>query len=432
MTTDVRMRDDLPALDHQRSGKVVVALHDGFYGCASGSAFSNRAFVEILARVLPPGRLVVCPVHMTPSDGGFDPPWASHMSRVTAETSTDVVPVRASGQSPRSLAAHQGLCESVAETACDVLASAARGQLIALDFPFLGIAPHLKDSRTGLLLLPRSTTRLDAPHDRPRIAWERSGIDAAVERGGQVAAISRHMRAHLESEYAVPSSALVDVPNGLDLRADRMSGAPLPLPMPARDGFLLSLGRAVESKGFEDLLRAMVILREHGVRVPHLLLVAGTHTRFPNRHQGRLKAMIDEFGIDATFLPHFASAYRSWLRSPALCAVVVPSRTEPFGRIPLEAFAAGAAPVVATQVGGLAETVLDDRTGYTAAPRDPASLAVAIRRALAADPVEVDRLRRAGRSLLLSRHDYDATVRAYVQDHLAWALAPARSGGETT
>jgi glycosyltransferase involved in cell wall biosynthesis len=36
------------------------------------------------------------------------------------------------------------------------------------------------------------------------------------------------------------------------------------------------------------------------------------------------------------------------------------SRAEPFGRIPLEAYAAGASPVIATTAGGLAEIVTSD------------------------------------------------------------------------
>jgi hypothetical protein len=76
------------------------------------------------------------------------------------------------------------------------------------------------------------------------------------------------------------------------------------------------------------------------------------------------------------FAAPFASL-RTLLIHPAPAAVVVPSRAEPFGRIPLEAFVAGAAPVVATTAGGLAELVTD-QTGYSARPADAASLADAL------------------------------------------------------
>ncbi len=78
---------------------------------------------------------------------------------------------------------------------------------------------------------------------------------------------------------------------------------------------------------------------------------------------------------------------------------MIPSRTEPFGRVPLEAYAAGAAPVVATTAGGLAEQVIDGVTGLTASPADPVSLASAIGRALSLTDDERDRMRCAGRCL---------------------------------
>jgi len=61
-----------------------------------------------------------------------------------------------------------------------------------------------------------------------------------------------------------------------------------------------------------------------------------------------------------------------------LCAVVVlPSRQEAFGRILIEAMAAGV-PVVATAVGGIPEVCVDGVTGLLVPPEDPDALAVAI------------------------------------------------------
>ena len=110
-----------------------------------------------------------------------------------------------------------------------------------------------------------------------------------------------------------------------------------------------------------------------------------------------------------------------------LAGIIVPSRAEPFGRIPLEAYAPGALPVIAT-AGGLAETVTEPPTGYTASPADPSSLA-AISRALAANPAEHVRMLAEGRRLTVTRHDYNADVRAFLIRHaeVPWAISSPQS-----
>lgn len=87
--------------------------------------------------------------------------------------------------------------------------------------------------------------------------------------------------------------------------------------------------------------------------------------------------------------------------------------------------------MVATRTGGLAQTVLDGVTGYTAAPDDPDSLAAAIHRALTVTPREREQLVSAGSALLETRHDYLATIRTALTEIAPWALTPTTTtGGE--
>jgi glycosyltransferase involved in cell wall biosynthesis len=404
--------------------RVAVALDDGFYGASSGSAFSNRAFLTAVGRLLPPGRLVVIPSQV-PGHRRSDPLWTAEVQETLQAQRAAVLPVPGSRVSPGSVSAHETLCEQVGEQVAKLAAQGGRCLLVGLDLPFLGLAPHLPDG-VELILVPRSTTALVHPEDDRRIRWERAGLLTAVARGHRVAAISQHMRRHFSDDYGVPAGALLDLPNGLLLDEDaEPPSSMLPLPPRATAGFLLAMGRAVPEKGFEDLLLAVSLLREQGVRVPHLVLAATSAAGRPNAYQALLKEGIRAAGIDATLVTVFTPAVRGWLYSAALRAVVVPSREEAFGRIPLEAFAAKAAPVVATRAGGLAQTVMDGVTGVTARPGDARDLASAIRRALEVTPRQRARFVKAGSALLTSRHDYRATIRTALADCAPWALAPA-------
>ena len=93
----------------------------------------------------------------------------------------------------------------------------------------------------------------------------------------------------------------------------------------------------------------------------------------------RVHDLIDELGVrdQVRFVEpqphHILSTYYR-----AADVVVVPSRSESFGLVALEAAACGI-PVVASAVGGLLTLVDDGETGFLSSNRDPAAFAAADR-----------------------------------------------------
>jgi glycosyltransferase involved in cell wall biosynthesis len=288
---------------------------------------------------------------------------------------------------------------SAAASISRLLPCSSRVLIVAFDVPFFGLAPLLPPrARPGLVNVARATAALQAPGD---------------------------------SERVIPQPAITDLPNGLTCAEQHPGPAQPPdtrlLPAAAEHGFLLSFGRAEPYKGFDDLLDALQLLHTSGLRVPHTILAAVTDGPPCSAYQRHLAHRIDAGRLDVTLHTTFSPGIRALLSHPALAGVIVPSRTEPFGRIPLEAFAAGALPVIATTAGGLAETVTEPLTGYTASPADPPSLAAAIGRALTADVADHARMLAEGRRLTATRHDYHANVRAFLTRHAAWAISSPQS-----
>ncbi|MGH3830107.1 MAG: glycosyltransferase family 4 protein [Pseudonocardiaceae bacterium] len=406
---------------------VVVALHDGFYGCGTGAGRSNRALLTILAGLLPNTvRLVVLPVYLDLSSAEYDPTWHAETTTLLAHVDAAVHPVDngTAGQVRfGDLDCFRHLVRHTADVLTRrVLPDADPLLILALDAPFLGLAPLLPPQTVpNLVLVPRSTTRIHSPSDRERIAWESQGLRTVTERGGRIAAISDYMRGHLNLTYQVPSHTLVDLPNGLS-PADWRLIAPndVMLPGTARGRFLLAIGRAQPYKGFDDLLDALALLHQQDVAVPHLVLAAVTDKPELCDYQQHLAKKITRLGLSVTLLTRFHPDIRHLLAHPALRGVVVPSRAEPFGRVPIEAYAAGAAPVIATTAGGLAEQVFDGCTGFTAAPEDPASLAAALLRALTLTAAEQHRMREEAWRFAASRYDYPHAVGLFLERVAPW------------
>lgn len=175
----------------------------------------------------------------------------------------------------------------------------------------------------------------------------------------------------------VPRDRIVLIPSAVDparvaprLAAAAMRGA---LGVAADAPLLLSIAALVRRKGHDVLLDALAALGKRGLR-PRLW-VAGDG---PER--AVLEAQAEHLGL---------AAQVDWLGQrddvgdllAAADVFVLPSRAEGLGVAALEAMAAGRA-VVASAVGGLAEAVVDGRSGLLVPPGDAVALAAALEQLL--------------------------------------------------
>ena len=158
-----------------------------------------------------------------------------------------------------------------------------------------------------------------------------------------------------------------------------------PVPMPPDPPLrLLAAGRLSPEKGFDVLIEAMRIAVDHGLDVRLDIVGSGPERR-------NLALLAAPLGDRVTLIPALPHA-ELMRRLDDVHALVAPSRREGLGMVALEAFTRGR-PVVASRVGGLAETVADGVDGYLVPPEDPVALAAALARLPMGPPVGAARLR---------------------------------------
>jgi glycosyltransferase involved in cell wall biosynthesis len=252
-----------------------------------------------------------------------------------------------------------------------------------------------------------------------------SRLFLAIERGlarttDRIVVLSPRLREALLGMGIGRPEQLVVIPLGLELdrfREVRREPEALraALAIPRGVPLLGSIGRLVPIKDHETLFRALAALREG----PHLAVVGDGACR------GALEALAEGLGIRSRV--HFLG-WREDLEAilAGLDVLISSSRNEGTPVALIEAMAAGV-PVLATDVGGVADLVTHGQTGWLVPAGDPAALAQGVR-TLLGDPAAAARRAAVGRGVVLGRHD----VRGLVERVEALYTAVLREKGETT
>lgn len=235
----------------------------------------------------------------------------------------------------------------------------------------------------------------------------------AVERRTFARAASVHFTAQVEWDDArrlgMPTPNPIIVPNGIDLPP---AGSTPRLP-----DTLLFLGRINWKKGLEFLLDAVKDVA--GVKV----VIAGNDEE---ELTPKLRAQAERNGIASRVDfrgPVSGAAKDKLLRTST--ALVLPSLSENFGNVVLEAMAVEM-PVIVTPEVGLAPEVDSAHAGIVTS-NAPDALAAAIRRMLGDSDVRTAMGRR-GRELVQSRFTWDRVAAKMEQQYMRLAAARTRGG----
>lgn len=152
---------------------------------------------------------------------------------------------------------------------------------------------------------------------------------------------------------------------------------------PEADPMILFVGRVQPLKGLGVAVQALAeVCADRRLRAATLVAVGGPSGPEGPGEMSRIRDLAERLGVGSRLRvvpaqPH--ELLSTFYRAADVC--VVPSRSESFGLVALEAAACGT-PVVASAVGGLTTLVDDGRTGYLLESRDPRAWASRLRELL--------------------------------------------------
>jgi D-inositol-3-phosphate glycosyltransferase len=190
---------------------------------------------------------------------------------------------------------------------------------------------------------------------------------------------------YLVNLYDAPRDRIRVVAPGVDhaffAPGDR-SRARRALGLPSQGTMLLFIGRIQPLKGADVAVGTLAHLQRDDI---FLVIAGGPSGRGGEEELARVQRLVADNGLTDRvhfFPPQPHELVSTFCRAADVC--LVPSRTESFGLVALEAGACGV-PVVATEVGGLRSLIVDGGTGVLVPERRPEGFARAVEWILA-DP----------------------------------------------
>jgi glycosyltransferase involved in cell wall biosynthesis len=215
----------------------------------------------------------------------------------------------------------------------------------------------------------------------------------------EVFAVSDGVRRHCIEEDGIDPARVCTIYNGLDVNRFRSRQDTVPPRFT-----VTTVGNIRHVKGHDVLIQAAALVL---AQYPEASFSIAGDVLEPACFD-ELQRLVTQLGIEDSF--RFIGGVRDVAQHLAAADVfVLPSRSEGFSNAILEAMAC-ALPVIATDVGGNAEAVLNAVTGYIVPPEDPAALARCMLQ-LAGDRALLGRMGAAGRGLAEKKFSTEAMMK---------------------
>ena len=208
----------------------------------------------------------------------------------------------------------------------------------------------------------------------------KKAYNSVMAKGDVVIAVSEFVSRHVQETYRAPPERLRVIHRGIDtgifnpdaVSDERMIMLARQWGLPDDAPVIMLPGRAARLKGHAVMIEAVRNLGRGDVRV----LLVGADQGKP-RYRDELETRIRKAGLEGVV--RLTRPCRDMAAAYMLADLVVSASIEPeaFGRVAVEAQAMGR-PVVATDLGGARETVIDRKTGRLVPAGDASALADAM------------------------------------------------------
>lgn len=214
-------------------------------------------------------------------------------------------------------------------------------------------------------------------HGNYSVNFIKKHYNAVMTKGNVVIAVSNFIKEHIKEVYKIPENKMITIHRGVDLdEFDVKNVGPARLIKLKKqcyipdDKFIITLpGRLTHWKGHAILLKAIAKMDNENI----CCLLAGNTKQHKSSFQRHIR-LAQKLGISDKVT--FTGTVKDMPALYMLSDLIVSPSTKPeaFGRISTEAQAMQR-PIIATNIGGYKETIIEGETGFLVPPKDVNALA---------------------------------------------------------
>lgn len=221
-----------------------------------------------------------------------------------------------------------------------------------------------------------------------KFSYFKTMIRYVLKKSDAIIAVSNFLKNQIVDDFGVETDKISVIDCGVNVdkfSPNNKTETRQLLKLPTDKKIILYVGTLIGRKGVETLVRAIIDLNDKNI---FLCVIGEGYLR------QQLTDLVEENSIsDKVRFENFKpkNELPNWFNCADI--FVLPSLTEPFGLVALEAMSCGI-PVIASNVGGLPEFVKDGINGYIFEPSDHKELSEKIELALNLEPVKYFELSR--------------------------------------
>lgn len=227
-----------------------------------------------------------------------------------------------------------------------------------------------------------------------------------IARAKFVVTCTNHNKEYLQAVAHDCPTPIYCIYHGIDLDLFRNGLAPGP---PRDDYRILTVARITEKKGLPTIYRALALLRDRGIRFRHTLIGDGDDRE-------KVLALIRSLGLDnlcrCLGTQTHAEVLQQFKQSDLFvlgCEIAKNGDRDGIPNVLVESLAMGV-PALSTHVSAIPEILIDGETGLTVPPSEPETMATAMERLLADEPLR-QRLREGGKKYVRAHFDSSRSTR---------------------